>query len=127
MKALLDTHTFIWWDSEPGRLSAAAMALLKDPSTTVLLSVVSVWEIVLKEQQGRLSMRAALRDIVDEQVRNGIQILDVTLAHSLAVSSLPLIHKDPFDRLLVAQANVEGAVLVTADSLLSGYPVSIHW
>ena len=127
MKGLLDTHTFIWWDSDPGKISSAAMTFLRDASNQVLLSVVSVWEMVIKQQLGKLSLRLPLAQILTQQQANGIQVLPVTLAHVLAVESLPTPHKDPFDRLLVAQANAEGAVLLTADGIFAQYPVRVLW
>src|SRR4051794_13113821 len=100
----MDTHTFIWWDSDPSRLSARALAVLQDPATLVLLSVVSVWEILIKSQLGKLSLRLPLEQILAQQVGNGLRILHVTLEHALGLEALPDIHKDPFDRLLIAQA-----------------------
>src|SRR4051812_6947949 len=115
MKGLLDTHTFIWWDSEPTKLSAAALAFLQDPANIVLLSVVSAWEMLIKLQLGKLTLRLPLRTILAQQQANGIQVLPVVLDHVLALEGLPTPHKDPFDRLLVAQANAEAAALVTVD------------
>src|SRR5882724_8994256 len=109
MKLLLDTHAFIWWDSDPGRLSPAASVALCAAANEVWLSAVSAWEMVIKAQLGKLSLRLALADIFTQQQANGLRILPVTLEHVLAVEGLPTFHKDPFDRLLVAQANVEGA------------------
>jgi PIN domain nuclease of toxin-antitoxin system len=127
MKLLLDTHTLIWWDSDPSQLSTVALAALRDPANEVWISTVSVWEIVIKAQLGKLSLRLPLADIVAQQLANGLHILDVTLPHVLAVEGLPPVHKDPFDRLLVAQANVEGAELVSADRVFAQYPVRILW
>jgi PIN domain nuclease of toxin-antitoxin system len=127
MKLLLDTHAFIWWDSDPGRLSAPALSALRDPANTVWLSVVSVWEIVIKAQLGKLTLRLPLPDVVAHQQANGLLVLPVTLPHPLAVETLPPVHKDPFDRLLVAQAVVEGAELVSADPVFSHYPVRVLW
>ncbi len=127
MKGLLDPHAFIWWDSDPSKLSAAALAFLQAPSNTVLLSVVSVWEMLIKLQLGKLALGVALRTILAQQQANGVQVLPVTLDHVLAVEGLPTPHKDPFDRLLIAQANVEGAVLVSADAIFAQYPVNVLW
>lgn len=127
MKLLLDTHTFIWWDSDPTQLSQAALTALRNPANTVWFSVVSAWEMVIKRQLGKLTLRLPLAQIVAEQQANGLQVLDVTLGHTLAVESLPLVHKDPFDRLLVAQANTLGAELVTADAVFAHYPVRVLW
>jgi PIN domain nuclease of toxin-antitoxin system len=109
MRLLLDTHAFIWWDSDPGQPSAPALTALRDPSNEVWLSVVSVWEMTIKAQLGKLTLRLPLADIVSQQQANGLRVLAVDLAHVLAVERLPALHKDPFDRLLIAQANVEGA------------------
>jgi PIN domain nuclease of toxin-antitoxin system len=127
MRLLLDTHTFIWWDSDPARLSAGALAALRDPANIVWLSVVSVWEILIEAQLGKLSVRLPLAEIVAQQQANGLQVLPVTLSHSLALEGLPPIHKDPFDRLLIAQAVAEGAELVSADHVFVHYPVRLLW
>jgi PIN domain nuclease of toxin-antitoxin system len=127
MRLLLDTHTFIWWDSDPARLSAVALAALRDPANAVWLSVVSVWEIIIKAQIGKLNLRLPLPHIVTQQQANGLQVLPVTLPHVLAVEGLPPVHKDPFDRLLVAQAVVEGVELVSADQVFAHYPVRLLW
>jgi PIN domain nuclease of toxin-antitoxin system len=127
MRLLLDTHAFIWWDSDPGQLSAAALAALRNPANEVWVSAVSVWEMVIKAQLGKLSLRLPLADIVAQQQANGLRFLPVTLSHVLAVEGLPPIHKDPFDRLLVAQATVEGAELVSGDRVFAQYPVRVLW
>src|SRR5215213_8615896 len=105
MNFLLDTHTFLWWDSDPGRLSAPALAALRDPANEVWLSAASVWEMVIKAQLGKLSLR--------QPRANGLQLLPVDAAHVLGVEGLPTFHNDPFDRVLVAQAKAEGADLVS--------------
>jgi PIN domain nuclease of toxin-antitoxin system len=127
MKLLLDTHAFIWWDSAPAQLSAPALAALRDPANEVWLSVASVWEMVIKCQLGKITLRLPLADVVTQQQANGVRILPVTLAHTLAVEGLPAIHMDPFDRLLIAQANVENAELVPADPAIRQYPVRVLW
>jgi PIN domain nuclease of toxin-antitoxin system len=127
MKLLLDTHTFIWMDSDPGRLSATAATALRDPANGVWLSVVSVWEMAIKADLGKLVLRQPLDQIVRDQQANGVQIIPVQLAHVLGVVGLPAAHKDPFDRLLVAQAVAEGMELVTADPVFAHYPVRVLW
>ena len=128
MKLLLDTHVFIWWDSEPARLSPRALALCQDRQNTLLLSVVSLWEMQIKLQLGKLKLALPLKEIVEGQRRtNNVEILPVTLEHVLGLENLPPYHKDPFDRLLVAQAIVEEAVLVSADPNIAKYPVQIVW
>lgn len=128
MKLLLDTHTFIWWDSEPNKLSETASALLQDSNHSLILSAVSVWEMQIKLQLGKLTLSLPLVDLIEsQQTVNQIQILPMTLAHVLAIDHLPTPHKDPFDRLLIAQANVEGAMLVSSDSIFEQYPVQRVW
>ena len=127
MRLLLDTHSFIWWDSAPDRLSEKARLALRDPANVVLLSVVVPWEMQIKHAIGKLELRAPLTRLVEDQEANGVQVLPITLRHVLALGALPLHHRDPFDRLLAAQAQVEGAVLVTRDSALTAYPVQTLW
>jgi PIN domain nuclease of toxin-antitoxin system len=127
MKGLLDTHAFLWMDSDPSRLSAAAQTFIRDPVNTLLLSVASIWEMQIKLQLGKLSLTMPLAVKIGSQQTNGVQVLPVELNHVLALTSLPNIHKDPFDRLLIAQANCEGALLITADPVISKYPVQTVW
>jgi PIN domain nuclease of toxin-antitoxin system len=127
MILLLDTHVFIWMDSQPTQLSASAAAALQDPSNTLLVSAASIWEMVIKIQLGKLTLRLPLRNIVSEQQSNRISILPVRLSHALAVDQLPSIHRDPFDRMVIAQANIEGAEMVTADHVFSQDPVRLLW
>jgi PIN domain nuclease of toxin-antitoxin system len=127
MKLVLDTHTFIWWDSEPTKLSKPALELLKDKSNIRLLSVVSLWEIQIKHQLGKLTLNKALGEIIATQQKNCIEILPISIAHILALDSLPMYHKDPFDRLLIAQTNTENAVLISCDSVFSNYSVDVEW
>lgn len=128
MKLLLDTHTFIWWDSEPAKLSPQALALCQDRQNVLLLSVVSIWEMQIKLQLGKLRLALSLREIIETQRQtNSIEVLPLTLAHVLALENLPAHHKDPFDRLLVAQAIVEEAVLVSGDPNIAKYAVEVVW
>jgi PIN domain nuclease of toxin-antitoxin system len=128
MKVLLDTHTFIWWDSAPDKLSAQTLALCQDPTNKLIVSVVSLWEMQIKSQLGKLALKLPLPEIIESQQQtNNIAVLDVTLAHVLALEGLPTPHKDPFDRLLVAQAKTEEAVLVSSDKIFEQYPVKLFW
>ncbi len=128
MKLLLDTHAFIWWDSEPARLSPQILALCRDRANTVLLSVASVWEMQIKLQLGKVKLNLPLAEVIENQQRiNNIKVLPITLVHVLALQDLSAHHKDPFDRLLIAQANVEEAVLVSGDPILAKYPVELLW
>jgi PIN domain nuclease of toxin-antitoxin system len=128
MKLLLDSHTFIWWDNDHSKLSPKVLALCQDPANTLLLSVASVWEMQIKAQLGKLTLRLPLGDMVTTQQRaNGIEIIPIMLVHTLALDNLPWHHKDPFDRMLIAQANTESAVLLSKDTIFSLYPVTVEW
>ena len=126
MKLLLDTHAFIWWASEPEKLSSAALAACQGESNILLLSAASVWEMQIKIQLGKLKLINALRSLIESQRKtNNLQILPVELSHVLELDALPAHHKDPFDRLLIAQAIVEDATLVSADHVFSKYPAKV--
>jgi PIN domain nuclease of toxin-antitoxin system len=128
MRLLLDTHAFIWWDSNPGMLSKRALKLCQDPTNEMLLSVASTWEMQIKLQLGKLTLSLPLRTIIESQrEHNSLELLPVHLEHVLALDSLPNLHKDPFDRLLIAQANIEGAVLISQDAMFARYPVQVEW
>jgi len=128
MKLLLDTHAFIWWDSEPNRVSPNAFVQCQDRANELWLSVASVWEVQVKLQLGKLRLSLPLAKLIESQQQtNGLQVLPITLAHVLALEQLPDHHKDPFDRLLIAQANVEGAVLISHDPLFAKYAVKVVW
>jgi len=127
MRLLLDTHAFMWWDSASSRLPAQVRALCHDPATTLLLSVASVWEIQIKLQVGKLNLDRPLAEILTHQVQaNQLQVLPVTVEHVIA-QQLPSVHRDPFDRLLVAVARVENATLASGDGIFSRYPVPLIW
>lgn len=127
MRILLDTHFFIWWDSEPQRLSAQARKLCEDADNTLVLSVVSIWEMQIKQQLGKMKLRLPITELIsDQQKENGIEILSVNLPHVLALERLPLHHKDPFDRLLIAQANAEDIGILSVDDIFKKYNVKLH-
>ena len=126
MRLLLDTHIFIWWDSDPDRLSSQATALCEDPANFLALSVASIWEMQIKQQFGKLKLRLSLSELIDNQKQNnGIEILPINLEHVLFLDNLPLHHKDPFDRLLIAQASVENMKLLSADPFFTRYPIEV--
>jgi PIN domain nuclease of toxin-antitoxin system len=128
MRLLLDTHAFIWWDSDPVRLSPTALAACRDRANVLLLSVASVWEMQIKLQLGKLKLDLPLKDVIENQRKaNSLEILPIELEHVLALDSLPSPHKDPFDRLLVAQVNLEGLTLVSGDPIFAKYPVTLAW
>ena len=127
MKLLLDSHTFLWWNNEPDKLSPRVLEMCKDSENALFVSVASIWELQIKFQLGKLRLYKPLAEIIRQEQENGIEILSVEAPHVFALDSLPNHHKDPFDRLLVAQALVEGAVLVSADPLVKQYPVKVEW
>ncbi|HUY40036.1 MAG TPA: type II toxin-antitoxin system VapC family toxin [Candidatus Dormibacteraeota bacterium] len=127
MKLLLDTHCWLWLGLEPKRLGRKTRALLTDLANETHLSVASVWEIVLKDARGKLRLPMQAATYVRTRLRISQTIpLGVTLDHVLAVGQLPDIHRDPFDRLLVAQAHVENMTIVTADRRIARYNVLVH-
>ncbi|HGY08464.1 MAG TPA: type II toxin-antitoxin system VapC family toxin [Oceanithermus profundus] len=127
-RLLLDTHAFLWWISDDPRLSPAAREAIADGASEVFLSAVSVWEMVIKMGLGRLELPEDLESFLARQLQvNGFRPLAMTLPHALAVRHLPDVHKDPFDRLLVAQAQHEELVLVSGDAAVRRYPVSVIW
>ena len=128
MKLLLDTHTFMWWDSNPAKISERVLTLIRDPDSQVLLSLASLWEIQIKSQLGKLTLRDNLADIVQQQQNeNGIVLLPIEFSHILALEQLPLHHRDPFDRLLIAQSRIESAAIATRDELFQRYACQTTW
>lgn len=128
MKLLLDTHAFIWWDSDPLRLSQNALRLCQDPGNRLLLSAGSAWEMQIKIQIGKLRLALSLEELLGNQQRvNNLEMLPITLGHILGLERLPMHHRDPFDHLLIAQAIAEGAALVSGDSIFADYPVEVVW
>jgi PIN domain nuclease of toxin-antitoxin system len=121
MKLLLDTQLLLWAASEPGRLTPATRRLLEDPRHALLFSAASIWEVSIKASLGRDDFSADPRVLRRGLLDNGYVELPVTGAHAAAVLDLPPHHRDPFDRLLVAQAQVEGITLVTADAAVARY------
>ena len=127
MRGLLDTHSFLWAAEDDPKLSASARTFLADSANTIVLSVVGVWEIVIKSKLGKLPLSMPIGAILSRLPRAGIKLLPVQVDHALAAENLPDVHRDPFDRLLAAQAVVEGAVLVTTDPVFAQYPVTVVW
>jgi PIN domain nuclease of toxin-antitoxin system len=128
MKLLLDTHAFLWWIGDDPRLSGPAREAIADPGNDVSFSVASAWELAIKTGLGRFEPDGDLGPFLEEQIRrNAFRLLPVNLEHAVSVSSLPANHRDPFDRLLVAQAVVEDMTLVSRDPQLRKYDAPILW
>jgi len=126
MKLLLDTHLLLWAAGEPDRLSAEARSLIDNPENEVLFSAASLWEVAIKRGLGRRDLKADARLLRRGLLDNGYSELPIVSDHVVAIESLPTLHKDPFDRVLVAQATVEGVTLLTVDSLVAQYPGPIR-
>jgi PIN domain nuclease of toxin-antitoxin system len=128
MRLLLDTHAFLWWIFDDPRLPPSARALIGGAGAEVLFSAVSGWEIAIKARTGRLDLPSDVPGFVQDQVRrNRMTVLPIELRHALRVHALPDHHRDPFDRLLVAQAQVEAVPLLSRDPLLAAYEVDLRW
>ena len=123
---LLDTHVLLWAASEPQRLPKATRALLDSSATDLMFSTASLWEVAIKRGLGREDFRVEPRRLRIGLLDNDYQELPIRGDHALAVDLLPPLHRDPFDRMLLAQAHVEGATLITADRLLAQYPGPIE-
>lgn len=122
MRLLLDTHTLIWWLSASPRLGPSARAAIDDPASDVYVSAVSASEIAIKKALGKLT---APDDLEHQVTANGFTGLGLTIRHALAVGALPPHHGDPFDRMLIAQARVEGLTFVTADRIIADHDVPV--
>jgi len=126
MRLLLDTHIFIWWADAPEKLSAKTLKFMLDPDNDLVLSVASLWEMQIKVQLGKLKLRRNLSELVQiQQEVNGIQLISISPAHVFMLDELPLIHKDPFDRMIIAQAIIEDLLLVSDDKIFTQYNVNL--
>lgn len=121
MKLLLDTHALLWWLNDDDQIAHRARELIADPSNDVLVSVASLWEIVVKLRVGKLE--ADIREISDAMGRQDFTLLDIRAAHLLTLGDLPMHHRDPFDHLLIAQAITEDATFISEDRHTARYPV----
>ncbi len=122
MLLLLDTHLLVWAMGSPDRLPHGLASMLEDPRNTPLFSVASLWELVIKQSLGRPDFNVQPAMLRRALLDGGWQELPITAAHAFAMAQLPPLHRDPFDRLLLAQAGSEGALLITADQQLGQYP-----
>ncbi|HEV7509641.1 MAG TPA: type II toxin-antitoxin system VapC family toxin [Thermoanaerobaculia bacterium] len=123
MKLLLDSHAFLWWLAEDPKLKAEARQAVADPASVVHVSAATVWELSMKAAIGKLDLDGA--DLAEEIEANDFVELPITARHSLAAGTLPRHHDDPFDRMLIAQAQIEGLTIVTRDPAFRAYGVSL--
>jgi PIN domain nuclease of toxin-antitoxin system len=128
MNFLLDTHVFIWMDIAPNHLSDSVVKAIQDPANTIYLSLVSVWEIQIKMQIGKLKLNAGLQSTVELQEKtNRLVRLPITFDHIVGLDKLELHHRDPFDRLLIAQTQTESLTLITNDTNIQKYAITWLW
>ncbi len=125
MKLLLDTHILLWAAGEPDKLSNTARALIEDSQNQLYFSAASLWEISIKNKLGRSDFKVDLAVLRRNLLDNDFAEIAINSVHALAVDSLPPIHKDPFDRILLAQAHAEGVTLMTSDAVLAEYPLAV--
>lgn len=128
MRLLVDTHVWLWLQTEPHRLDDAVLGLLADTGNDLLLSAASAWEVAIKYALGKLALPEVPERYVPERMRrSATTALAITHEHALAVADLPPHHRDPFDRLLVAQARLDDLDIVTADPAFAAYDVAVRW
>ena len=128
MKVLLDTHAFLWWVNDDRRLSDRAREVIGDGATDLFLSAASGWEIAIKTRLGKLQLPSNLDQFIVEQLAmNSIESLPILLRHGLHVANLPQHHRDPFDRILIAQSQLDDLPIVTADHVFAQYDVQVIW
>ena len=126
MLLLLDTHVLLWAAAQPTKMTRSTRDLLKNTKNTLLFSAASIWEITIKHSLNRADFTVEPRVLRRALLDNGYEELAITSAHAVAVDQLPPLHRDPFDRMLIAQATVEGATLITADATVAKYPGPIR-
>lgn len=128
MKALLDTHAFIWWVTDDSRLSSTARGIIADDSNVLFLSAASAWEIVIKVRLGKLNLPEPPETYIPSRLTmNRFESLPIQMVHALQVVNLPDFHRDPFDRIIIAQSQVEKMPIVTVDTQVTRYPVDVIW
>jgi PIN domain nuclease of toxin-antitoxin system len=128
MKVLLDTHSFLWWITNDQRLSSHARSIISNGDNELLLSSASGWEIVAKARLGRIHLPGKPEAFIAEQLSfNSIQSLPIYMSHALHVYNLPSHHRDPFDRMIIAQAQVEDLPILTMDPQIAKYEIKVIW
>ena len=124
MRLLIDSHAFLWWSEASARLGAAARNALADRANEVLVSIAGLWELTIKQSSGRLTLPDDLQAMVASQ---GFTVLPVTFIHLRRIGSLPRVHRDPYDRMMIAQALAEGIPIATGDRIFAAYGVQLVW
>jgi PIN domain nuclease of toxin-antitoxin system len=128
LKALLDTHTFLWWINDSPLLSATVSELIISGEHEIYLSAATIWEIAIKAHKGRITLLEPLESVVtNAQAFYHFSFLPIQVSHACRVNLLPDFHKDPFDRMLIAQCQLENMVLLSADNIIPKYDVRVVW
>lgn len=128
MRALIDTNIFLWFISDSDKLSVNARNYIANLDNELMLSVASLWEIAIKTSIGKLELLKPFEELIPEQLEiNTVKVLPIELNHLSNITNLPFHHRDPFDRLIIAQGISEGLSIITSDSAFKNYPVSIIW
>lgn len=128
MQVLLDTHTFLWFISNPQNLSDIAITTLENPQNDIFLSIVSLWEMAIKVSKNKLTLSQPLDTFIPQQLQdNDFNILNISPQHTFTVAKLPFHHRDPFDRLLIAQSNVNNIPIVGRDKIFDDYGIKRIW
>jgi PIN domain nuclease of toxin-antitoxin system len=128
MKLLLDTHVLIWWSLDSVKLTKKIYELLTDPNNTLVVSIASIWEMQVKVQLGKLDLDRKVSELITHQQQiNNLEVLSIDPAHVYALESLPNEHRDPFDRIIIAESIVEEIPLLSADKVFERYPVERIW
>jgi PIN domain nuclease of toxin-antitoxin system len=128
MRILIDTHTFLWFVTEDSKLSDRAFQTIEDEASDIILSISSLWEIAIKFSIGKLKLKLPFQEFMDEQIQiNEFQLLTIQPTHLNIVAGLPLHHRDPFDRILIAQAITENVAIISADKVFDAYGVVRLW
>lgn len=126
MRYLLDTHIFLWWLLDQPKLSEAMKRVIAAPENNIYVSAASAWEMIIKSAVGKLSLPPSPEEFIRNQLRiNRMFPLPISIEHALTIARLPMIHKDPFDRMLIAQTMYEGLVLITDDPVIKTYQVNV--
>ena len=127
MRVLLDTHAFLWFLAGDERLSRKALEAMSDENAELFVSAASVWEMAIKASLGRLHLPLPVAYYVAEKIHDGFQVMPIDWVHAAAVQKLPFHHRDPFDRLMIAQAQIEKLPLVSGDSTFQKYGIRLIW
>ena len=128
MMFLIDTHTFIWYVTDNSRLSNQVLELINDENNQIFLSIASVWEMGIKHGLGKLTFNLPFERFIMQQISiNDFMVLDINISQITAITQFPLHHRDPFDRMLIAQAMVENMPIISADTIFDAYPIRRLW